>query len=132
MSSSAVTACLALTELCHRINVPRKLITNDPEMQKIWSAANLVVSLMNDILSLKKEVAQGQVDSILPILYLEHKSLDAAMTAATELITKAVEQLDDAELSIMQRDGMDGTQKSDIEKMIKGCKYACTGSLNWR
>jgi hypothetical protein len=132
MDSSGVTACLALTELCYRIANPRNTGADDAEMQKIWGATNLIISLTNDILSMKKEIAQGQVDSIIPLLYLESGSLHAAKEAVTQLIADAVNQLDNAESRIMERGDVDLTQRAYLAKMVDGCKYACTGNLYWR
>lgn len=135
MSTSAVTPCLALNELCYGIELPRSVM-KDPDMQRIWEATNVIISLMNDVLSLKKEVALGQIDTIVPLLYLEHGSLETAMEIVEDFLVDAVKDLDAAEVSMLERYGSTGdfcsSQLLDIQKMIDSCKYACTGNLNWR
>ncbi|KAH8700035.1 isoprenoid synthase domain-containing protein [Phaeosphaeriaceae sp. PMI808] len=116
MGSGAVRVCLALSEFACRIVLPSEIMA-DPDMSTIWDATNIIICLMNDILSFKKEIAQGQVDSILPVLYAEHGSMNAAMRIAASLIVQSIRSVDDAAERLLQR------HRKDL--------YACTGNLNW-
>jgi hypothetical protein len=130
MGSGAVRVCLALSEFACRIVLPSEIMAG-PDMTTIWDATNIIICLMNDILSLKKEFAQGQVDSILPVLFAEHGSMDAAMSIAAKLIVQHVRSVDDAAKRLLQRHGKDLVLQQDLEAFIDSCKYACTGNLNW-
>ncbi|KAH9871549.1 hypothetical protein J1614_005804 [Plenodomus biglobosus] len=130
MGSGAVRVCLALSEFACRILLPSEIMT-DPDMITIWDATNIIISLMNDILSFKKEFAQGQVDSILPVLFAEHGSMDAAMSIAASLIVQHVQIVDDAAKRLLQRHGKCSILQQDLHAFIDSCKYACTGNLNW-
>jgi hypothetical protein len=130
-STSAVGFCLALIEFCYRIELPRYVL-EDPDMLKIWDAVNIIISLINDTLSFKKEIAQDQIDSVVPLLYLEHGSLDTAMKVVEKWTTQAVKDVDEAAASILRRYSADSALQANIQKMIDGCKYACTAKLSWR
>ena len=130
MGSGAVRVCLALSEFACRIVLPSEIMA-DPDMATIWDATNIVICIMNDILSFKKEFAQGQIDSILPILFAKHGSMDAAMSIAASLIVQSIRSLDIAAERLLQQHGKDLVSRRDLRAFINSCKYACTGNLNW-
>lgn len=130
MGSGAVRVCLALSEFAYNILLPQEVMA-DSDMAVIWDATNVIICLMNDILSFKKEFIQGQVDSILPVLYVEHGSMSIAMSIATGVIKRAVENLDAAADRLLERHGQTPTLRKDLVKFIDTCKYACTGNLSW-
>lgn len=130
MGSGGVRVCLALSEFACNIILPSEIIA-DPDMTTIWDATNIIICLMNDILSFKKEFAQGQVDSILPVLFAEHGSMDAAMSIAASLIVQSIRSVDVAAERLLQRHGKDLVLQHNLEDFIDSCKYACTGNLNW-
>lgn len=39
-----------------------------PDMAELWRQVNLNMSLTNDLFSLKKEIAHGHVDSVVPVI----------------------------------------------------------------
>ncbi|KAI4222973.1 MAG: hypothetical protein LQ349_007522 [Xanthoria aureola] len=55
MGSSAVRVCLAVTEYCYGNEIPPSVI-EDEDMETIWNETNVIVSTMNDLLSLRKEI----------------------------------------------------------------------------
>ncbi|KAF2648757.1 hypothetical protein K491DRAFT_566743, partial [Lophiostoma macrostomum CBS 122681] len=86
---------------------------------------------INDILSIQKEVAQGQVDSLVPILFLQYGSLQQAIRTAAGMMSQAVQTLDDAADALQRECDQDPLLKERIGQFVDGCKYACTGSLHW-
>jgi hypothetical protein len=130
MGSGAVRVCLALSEFACKMVLPSDIMA-DPDMTTLWNATNIIICLMNDILSFEKEFAQGQVDSILPVLFTEHGSMEAAMQTATNIIAQAIRSVDDAAERILQRHETDDNLHRDLTAFIDSCKYACTGNLSW-
>jgi hypothetical protein len=126
----AVPVCYALSEFALGILLPCDIMA-DTDMTILLDATNLIICLMNDVLSFKKEFLQGQVDTILPILLLEHGSVDKAMDIVSDTILKAVRSVDEAGERLLQRYGEDMKLRHDLTAMIKSCKYACTGNLSW-
>ncbi|KAI9698295.1 MAG: hypothetical protein M1820_007565 [Bogoriella megaspora] len=71
--TSATRLLLILTDYAYGFELPEKYYpTNNPHMQAIWFAANVITSTNNDILSLKKEIGAGQVEILVPLLYVEN------------------------------------------------------------
>ncbi|KAH9998546.1 terpenoid synthase [Xylariaceae sp. FL0662B] len=114
MGSSAVRVCLAMTEYVFNLDK-----TN----------ANTIRT--NDILSIKKEVAQSQVDTLIPLLLLELGSAQAAVNYVVDIIRSSIKQFELAEKRILERQSYAPNIQADIRKFIVGCKYACTANLKW-
>ncbi|KAI0549736.1 terpenoid synthase [Xylaria curta] len=130
MGTSAVWMCLAMHEYALGIELPRDVMQSS-SMQTIWHETNMIIALTNDILSLKKEVDQSVVDTLVPILFLEHGSLQAAIDHAISMVQSSIERLDLAEKELLERYSSSATLTKNLELFIRSCKYACTGSLNW-
>ncbi|KAK7752951.1 hypothetical protein SLS62_005110 [Diatrype stigma] len=75
--------------------------------------------------------AQGEVDQLVPLLFLRHGSIQAAVDQATEMVKSSVQRMDAAEKEILQRYSSDPRLRVDVQKFVDTCKYACTGNLNF-
>ncbi|KAI1389854.1 terpenoid synthase [Hypoxylon trugodes] len=131
MGSGAVRVCFATIEYAYGLTLPDEVMA-DEDMQQIWHEANVIIYTTNDILSMKKEIAQSQVDSLVPLLTLQLGSVQGAMDHAVDMVRTSVRRLDAAEAQILRRYASTPKVQEDILKFIDGCKYACTSNLNWR
>lgn len=131
IGSSAVRVCLALTEFSQNIRISPSVM-EDLNMQVVWDSTNIIISLVNDILSIKKEFAQGQVDTILPLLFHRHGDIEKAMAVATSMIVESVEALDHAAEVLLSEHSADESVLEVLEIFVDVCKFACTGNLSWR
>ncbi|OTA70327.1 terpenoid synthase [Hypoxylon sp. EC38] len=130
LGSGAVRVCLATIEYAYGITLSQQVM-DDEAMQRIWHEANIIISTTNDILSVKKEVAQSQVDSLVPLLSLELGSVQAAINQAVDIVRSSIQRFDTAESEILKRYSTMPKVQEDIHKFIDGCKFACTSNLNW-
>ncbi|KAJ8131819.1 hypothetical protein O1611_g1801 [Lasiodiplodia mahajangana] len=131
MGSSAVRVCLAMSDYAANMVMPESIMSDD-SMQTIWHETNVIISAMNDMLSIKKEIAQSQVDSLIPLLFLRYGSVQAALDEAMNQVSGSVKRFDAAERDILSR--FSNAPKETQEKIrmhIKTCKLACTSNLNW-
>ncbi|KAI1140476.1 terpenoid synthase [Hypoxylon sp. FL0543] len=129
--SGAVKVAFFTMEYVYGITLPQQVI-DDETMHQIWQEANVIIFTTNDILSFKKEVAQSQVDSLVPLLSLELGSVQAAVNQAVDIVKSAIQRFDAAETEVLERYAATPEVQEDIRKVIDGCKYACTANLNWR
>lgn len=88
-------------------------------------------SRCNDILSVKKELQVGQTHSLIPILALELGSVQAALDAASQMLQNSITSIDAAAESLLANHIYDEVTCVDLRRFVDGCKYACTGNLNW-
>ncbi|KAH7305266.1 isoprenoid synthase domain-containing protein [Stachybotrys elegans] len=130
MGSSAVRTCLALHEYVLGSRLPEDVM-NSEYMHTIWHETNVIISVENDILSIKKEVDQSQVDTLIPLLSLELGSVQLAIEHATEMVRRSVQRLEAAEKLLLEKYSSHTKLQADLRKFISTCKSACNGNLNW-
>lgn len=71
------------------------------------------------------------IDSILPLLYAQEKSLDTAWNLATDLISSLVTTFEDAAGRLLYR-YIAKPEFSKLQDFIKACQHIGTGNLKWR
>ncbi|KAI0418367.1 terpenoid synthase [Xylaria grammica] len=131
MGSSAVGVCLALNDYTNGFTLPEDIMLDD-FMKIIWHEANIIVSVMNDVVSIKKEIVQSQVDSLLPLLFLRYGSIQTALDHAVHIVSSSIGRLETAERDILNRYSTATAETQEKLRLhIKACKLACTGNLNW-
>jgi hypothetical protein len=71
------------------------------------------------------------VDTLIPLLFLEHGSLQLAVDRAVHMVRSSV-----AEFDILSKQLLDQHSNNEVHEnllnFVKGCKYACTANINWR
>lgn len=80
--TGAVRTSIAMVEICERIQLPAHIIAQ-PHVEALANACNDVVCWANDIISLPKEHAEGDVHNLVAVLAHHHCAGDIAQ--ATEL-----------------------------------------------
>ncbi|KAH6662813.1 isoprenoid synthase domain-containing protein [Halenospora varia] len=130
MGSSAVGVCVAITEYCFGMTIPTEVM-NEKDMRTLWDETNIIISISNDIVSIKKEVLQEQVDTLIPLLTERHGSAQTAIDVAFKLLCASVESFERVSKRFLARHAGDKELSEKLEKFVDGCRYACTGNLNW-
>ncbi|KAI0144564.1 terpenoid synthase [Xylariaceae sp. FL1272] len=130
LGTSAVGPSLATHEYALGIELPHEVVQCDA-MQAVWYETNFIISITNDIFSLKKEVEQCEVDSIVPILFCKRGSLQEAVDEATEMVRTSIERLDAAEQTLLELYSSSPDLAENIRLFVQSCRYGCTGNLGW-
>ncbi|KAI0108673.1 isoprenoid synthase domain-containing protein [Nemania sp. FL0031] len=130
MGSSAVRVCLAISEYAYNLDIPDDIM-RQTFMETIWNETNVIISTVNDILSIKKEIDQEQVDSLIPLLVLKVGSGQQAINTAVEMIKVSIKTFEQAEEDALAHCSDRPSTLKDVRQFIDGCKYACTSNLNW-
>ncbi|KAF4876890.1 Presilphiperfolan-8-beta-ol synthase [Colletotrichum siamense] len=130
MGTSAVNITSFFNEYAYRVSLPIKVLT-DPYMKVVWDKTNIIIWATNDLLSLKKELGQQSVDSIVPLLFRQFGSLDLAVSMVVQTIEKAVEDFDYAAYVLTERYSGDESLIGNLKTYINACRLNCTGNLNW-
>lgn len=74
----------------------------------------------------------GQVDTLIPLLYQEYGNAQTAADVALALVKTAVSSFEETARSLLQTVAGDAALTRDVIRFIEGCRYACTGNLDWR
>ncbi|KAI0532335.1 terpenoid synthase [Xylaria digitata] len=131
MGSSAVRVCLALTDFASGSVLPEDIILDD-SIQIIWRETNIIISAMNDVLSIKKEIVQSQVDSLIPLLFLKCGSVQTALDQILRELSGSIGRFEAAERDILSRySAATAETQEKIRHHVEACKMACTGNLDW-
>lgn len=127
MGTSGVGVCVVL----HNILVGELMDdASRTEMDEMMLQTNMMISITNDILSLKKELAAGTPDSIIPILWQQSGSLQMAVDKAYKLLKEARSLFDASEQRLFSN--LPGFPLSRKKQYAEMCKTNCTGNVNWR
>ncbi|KAL1969796.1 hypothetical protein VTN77DRAFT_7305 [Rasamsonia byssochlamydoides] len=122
--------CLTIMEWAYGLNIP-SLIYEHKATKVIMRETALASFLSNDIISLKKEVAAGEVDSMVPIImHHRHVSAQEAMEQVVELLEKSYNDCTAAEHRLLDLD-LDGKVRDNVKMLIQGCKNVILGGVYW-
>ncbi|KAK8115327.1 Terpene synthase [Apiospora kogelbergensis] len=128
---SQTTSCLpTVEEYMVGATIPKEAYHHEA-MEVLWHETNVNISVTNDILSMKKEIAQSQVDSLVPLLFLRLGSLQAAVDHGGEMVKTSIRRIEEAEKDILAKYPEESKSRQALKGYIDGCKYACTANLNW-
>lgn len=76
--------------------------------------------------------AQGSTESLIPILYAELGSAQAAADHTMAIVRFTVQEFDTVAHRLLQRFAADPLVAIPLQSFVDGCRYYCTGNLSWR
>ena len=88
--------------------------------------------MLSQFIITKQNQAQGQVDTLIPILFYRYKDAQLAIDAAIVLLETAVANFEQAANALLTNHTQDDEVATKLGNFIDGCRYACTANLNWR
>ena len=132
LGSSAVPVCLAFNEYSWEdMNLPREF-HEDEDVKGIKKYTNTIVSTVNDLLSLKKEIRRGAIDSLIPIYLYHIGDLDIAVKEVVAFLAAEIKGMDKAAASLFRRyQTADEVTKRQVKEFVDGCRHYTTGNLTW-
>lgn len=74
---------------------------------------------------------QGQVSSLIPILFIKYGTLDVALNKATDILYASIAELEESEQQLLDKYSSNMETCDKISKFVYGCKCACTANLKW-
>ncbi|MCJ1402580.1 hypothetical protein MMC11_005800 [Xylographa trunciseda] len=135
---AAITALLEQVYLANNIRVPYTVM-EDPEVKILVDETNKIISMTNDLLSLRKEFGQSAASvpcimNHIPLAFAEqdHKDIQLVINQAVEFIKTAVQHFDTTAASVLARPREDAISETHLRGFIQGCMENCTGNLEWR
>ncbi|KAH0165971.1 hypothetical protein KCU67_g4510, partial [Aureobasidium melanogenum] len=132
LGTSAATSTLALNEFADSQSLPRWIMEH-PRMTDIWREVNLNMSLSNDMLSLKKEIKHGDIDSIVPVLvFNRNMTVQEAISDTCAQLQKNIDRFDrwsDELCAVVKAYQPDVLE--DVKSFVTGCKHNQMANLMW-
>ncbi|KAG0141704.1 hypothetical protein CROQUDRAFT_663498 [Cronartium quercuum f. sp. fusiforme G11] len=129
INTIAVEPCLAMNEYALNKQVP-SYIMRSGSMKILWAECIAGVSIMNDMMSLKKEMHEGTVYNLIPVIYAAHGSVQQAIEASTQLLVCSIERMKIAKEELIAM-CEEPEVKENVENYVNLFFAQCTGTLDW-
>ncbi|KAF2704887.1 terpenoid synthase [Pleomassaria siparia CBS 279.74] len=130
LGSSAVTVCLALVEFgCEDMHLPAAFY-HDKHVKRLMRCTNTIISDMNNLPLIKKEIQRDAINSLIPILYFHGRDIQMAVHEVVVFIEKEIKALDEAAESLEKR--FEETKlRSQVREFVDECNHYTWGNLTW-
>jgi hypothetical protein len=132
LGTSAVYIGSAAGEYSISSRIPDTLMRSDAAMQAIWDETNVIISITNDLLSLRKEMQLDCIDSIVPLVFASTGDVQRAVSEAVGALRAARERFDAAADELLARRYEDEEIRSQVDQFIEVQRSNCVGNLVWR
>lgn len=137
MGTSAVYIGSAAGEFSMSSGSPLPLeVMRSSEMQALWDETNIIISITNDLLSLRKEMKLGCIDSIIPLTFALTRDIQTAVDQSVAALKASKERFDEAARKLLSGDNScikaNPEIKSQLAEFIQVQRSNCVGNLIWR
>ncbi|KAI1155245.1 isoprenoid synthase domain-containing protein [Nemania diffusa] len=129
--TSGMGTLLGLSEYAQNVQLPPNF-TQSKEYNTLWVTAVVINSIVNDLLSLKKEMAAQSVVNSVAILFHQYGDLDVAVEMSLGHIRQLVVLFDRTANDVLgSADTFDECELDAIAKIIDLMRTVNTGNLEW-
>ncbi|KAJ5803035.1 uncharacterized protein N7503_005485 [Penicillium pulvis] len=133
-AAGGVEICLDWAEAIGGFEVP-SIVHSDPRFLRLREDADDVVSMTNDIFSVRKEYDAGNTDNVVLVLAKQEQcTWQQAIEVAVELIAKTVAHYQTTEAEFLQSTRfteLEPRDQSNVFKFLDAMKSWMGGSLEW-
>ncbi|KAI0400193.1 isoprenoid synthase domain-containing protein [Xylaria palmicola] len=129
LGTSAVYIGTASAEFSLGIRLPPKIMRSE-SMTAIWRQTNIIISITNDLLSMRKEIERGCIDSLVPLVFASSDDTGIATSQAIQLLEAAKAQFDRSATALI-REGIQAGYSVEVQRFIEVQRSNCVGNLIW-
>ncbi|KAL1845552.1 hypothetical protein Daus18300_014502, partial [Diaporthe australafricana] len=119
-----------LLEITQKTTLPTWVMESS-EMNEIVKECNFIIIVVNDILSLKKEIATDCVMNLVPVLYKSGQTLDRVIPHLIDEMHASRDRLDGAAATLHAMTQSDPQLARDVMRFIDGIRIMDTGTLEY-
>ncbi|RGP61196.1 terpene synthase [Fusarium sporotrichioides] len=106
-------------------------VLSSAEVHRLWTQVCVLLSLLNDLLSLKKELQTGCVINAVAAIMEPNMTLDMVVAELEARMRMAVSEFDDAASKLIEGMEVEGEMRFLVEKYVEGCRCIVTGTLEF-
>ncbi|KAI2639816.1 terpenoid synthase [Hypomontagnella submonticulosa] len=125
---------IAITDCMLKIRLPESIMEG-AAMKALWKETVVICLILNDIYSVQKEIAQGSLFNLVPVIFKnckpEKQSLDTVTHEIEVLLRESMRGFEDAATSLGEMTSSDAQLNEEVKSFIKWCRYFITGVLQW-
>ncbi|KAL4730419.1 hypothetical protein ACLX1H_002453 [Fusarium chlamydosporum] len=101
-------------------------VLSSPAVHRLWTQVCVLLSLLNDVLSLKKELQTDCVINAVAAIMQSDMTLDMVVAELEARMKMAVKEFDDAAGNLLEETGSKGELQPPVQRYINGCRYIVT------
>ncbi|KAJ5022170.1 isoprenoid synthase domain-containing protein [Bipolaris maydis] len=122
--------CVAVIQWAYGLTLPPSVWDHEA-MVSITREVAISDFLWNDIVSLRKEIDDGDIDSAIPVMvWNEGCSAQSAVDRCVKMVEESWERLQEAEKKLMAAHAGDSKDlRDEIETLVGGCKDLIVGHM---
>ncbi|KAI1125393.1 terpenoid synthase [Nemania abortiva] len=126
---------IAMTDYMLKIRLP-ETVMEGPAMKALWRETIYICLILNDVYSCQKEILQGSLLNIVPVMFKnmkqeDQKSMDAVSRDLDVALKGTMERFEVAAEELSKIAPEDAQLHGNILSFIKWCRYFTTGVLYW-
>ncbi|KAF5568609.1 terpene synthase [Fusarium phyllophilum] len=106
-------------------------LSSAPEIVHLWTQVSILQSLVNDMLSLKKELRTDCVINAVAAIMEPGMTLDVVVAKLEERMKMAVNNFDDAANMLLHKTEFQEQTHPIVRRYIDGCRSIVTGTLRF-
>ncbi|KAI1119631.1 isoprenoid synthase domain-containing protein [Nemania sp. NC0429] len=129
--TSGMGTLLGLSEYALQVQLPLSFVQSEA-YSTLWVTAVVINSIINDLLSLKKEMQAQSVVNSVAILFYQYDDLDVAVEMSLDHVRQLVALFDSTADEVLSSDVFDARQLDAIAQVIDLMRTVNTGNLEWR
>ncbi|KAI1259784.1 terpenoid synthase [Xylariaceae sp. FL1019] len=128
--TSGMGTLLGLSELAVQAHLPVDFVQSEA-YSTLWVTTVVINSIINDLLSLKKEMKAKSVLSSVAILFHQYGNLDTAVDMSLEHTRQLVELFDRTADDVLSDPELGAKDRDAISKIVDLMRTVNTGNLSW-
>ncbi|KAI5864558.1 terpenoid synthase [Durotheca rogersii] len=125
---------IAITDSMLKIRLPESIM-DCAAMKELWKETVLICLILNDIYSVQKEIAQGSLFNLVPVMYKncspETQNLDTVTRQIEETLRGSMRGFETAAAALDAETAGDAKVNEDARRFVRWCRYFTTGVLQW-
>ncbi|KAI1807197.1 terpenoid synthase [Daldinia bambusicola] len=129
--TSGMGILLGVTEFATGVKLPTSVVTS-AAYSTLWTTTVVINSIVNDLISFKKEMKAGSVLSSVAILYSQVDNLDAAVQMSLAHLKILVDEFDRTADMLLTKFPLSPEEIEPVSKVIDTLRMVNTGNLYWR
>ncbi|KAI8629438.1 terpenoid synthase [Xylariaceae sp. FL1651] len=128
--TSGMGTLLGLSEFAAQVQLPPDFVKSEAH-STLWVTTIIINSIVNDLLSLKKEMKAQSVLNSVAILFHQHNDLNVAVEMSLDHIRQLVDVFDRTVDDVLSSSTLDSRELDAISKVIDLMRTVNTGNLEW-
>ncbi|KAL4971598.1 terpenoid synthase [Aspergillus desertorum] len=129
--TAGVYPVIATIPFIYGVNISHKDIETDL-MQLLWRHTSSLVHMINDMFSLRKEIADNQIENMVTVIMLNDAvDCNRAMRLSYRFVKEAAQGFLNVESRLRSQSFVAGTERSIENAFTEGCRNVVMGLTHW-